>query len=50
MHQWEKLGFTEKLPRTEKLFARLLLLPLNTFLSDDDINAVSDAIHTFYRS
>jgi dTDP-4-amino-4,6-dideoxygalactose transaminase len=50
VHQWEKLGFTELLPFTEKLFERVLLLPLNMFLTDDDVNLVSDAIHTFYRS
>ena len=49
VHQWEKLGFTEKLPFAEKLFERMLLLPLNMFLSDDDVHLVSDAIHAFYR-
>jgi len=49
VHQWEKLGFTEKLPFTEKLFEQMLLLPLNMSLSDDDVHAVSDAIHAFYR-
>jgi dTDP-4-amino-4,6-dideoxygalactose transaminase len=48
VHQWEKLGFTEKLPFTEKLFERMLLLPLNVFLADDDVNQVCDAIHDFY--
>jgi dTDP-4-amino-4,6-dideoxygalactose transaminase len=50
VHQWEKLGFTEKLPFTEKLFERILLLPMNTFLTDGDVNLVSDAIYSFYRS
>jgi len=50
VHQWEKLGFTEQLPFTEKLFDEILLLPLNMFLTDDDVNLVSDSIHAFYRS
>jgi dTDP-4-amino-4,6-dideoxygalactose transaminase len=50
VHQWEKLGFTETLPFTEKLCERMLLLPLNMFLTDDDVNLVSDAIYAFYRS
>ncbi len=50
VHQWEKLGFREKLPFTEKLFERMLLLPLNMSLSDDQVNQVSDAIHAFYRA
>ncbi len=49
VHQWEKLGFREKLPFTEKLFERILLLPLNMSLADDDVNQVCDAIHDFYR-
>src|SRR5580658_9750319 len=49
VHQWEKLGFTEKLPFTEKLLGRMLLLPLNMSLSDADAHAVADAIHRFYR-
>jgi len=49
VHQWDKLGFTEKLPFTEKLFERMLLLPLNMSLSDDDVNVVCDAIYAFYR-
>jgi dTDP-4-amino-4,6-dideoxygalactose transaminase len=49
VHQWEKLGFPQKLPFTEKLFERMLLLPLNITLRDDDINAVSDEIWRFYR-
>jgi dTDP-4-amino-4,6-dideoxygalactose transaminase len=48
VHQWEKLGFTEKLPFTEKLFERMLLLPLNMSLHDDDVHGVCDAIHAFY--
>jgi dTDP-4-amino-4,6-dideoxygalactose transaminase len=49
VHQWDKLGFTEKLPFTEKLFERMLLLPLSMALADDSVNVVCDAIHAFYR-
>jgi dTDP-4-amino-4,6-dideoxygalactose transaminase len=49
VHQWEKLGFAQRLPFTEKLFERILLLPLNMSLADDDVNAVCDAIHSFYH-
>lgn len=50
VHQWEKLGFSEKLPFTEKLFERMLLLPLNMTLTDDDVNLICDAVYAFYRS
>lgn len=49
VHQWNKLGFPQRLSFTEKLFERLLLLPLNMSLSDDDIHQVCDAIWAFYR-
>ncbi len=49
VHQWDKLGFTEKLPFTEKLFEQMVLLPLNMSLADDDVHQICDAIHHFYR-
>lgn len=49
VHQWDKLGFPQRLPFTEKLFQRLLLLPLNMSLTDDDIERVCDAVAAFYR-
>jgi dTDP-4-amino-4,6-dideoxygalactose transaminase len=49
VHQWEKLGFTEKLPFTEKMFGEILLLPLNMAIADDDVHHVCDVVHDFYR-
>lgn len=49
VHQWPKLGFTCKLPFTEWLLARTLMLPMNTSLSDDDAHHVSDCVRMFYR-
>jgi len=50
VHQWPSLGFRAKLPFTEALFDRLLLLPLNLSLTDDQVTAVSTAIREFYRA
>jgi dTDP-4-amino-4,6-dideoxygalactose transaminase len=50
VHQWEKLGFRVSLPYTEQLFERLLLLPMNLSLTDDDVQQVCDAILEFYRN
>ena len=36
VHQLKALGFTQHLPYTDRLFARLLMLPMNMSLSDDD--------------
>ncbi len=49
VHQWEALGFHRSLPFTESLFERMLLLPLNPSLTDDDVHYVCDTIHQFYR-
>jgi dTDP-4-amino-4,6-dideoxygalactose transaminase len=48
VHQWTGLGFKQRLPFTEALFERVLLLPMNPTLSDDDVHAVCEAIAGFY--
>jgi dTDP-4-amino-4,6-dideoxygalactose transaminase len=49
VHQFAGLGFRQRLPFTEALFERLLLLPMNTGLTDDDIGYVCEQIEEFYR-
>jgi dTDP-4-amino-4,6-dideoxygalactose transaminase len=49
VHQWEHLGFHQRLPFTEKLFERVLLLPLNLSLTGSDVEKVCEAIEEFYR-
>lgn len=49
VHQWPALGFTQRLPFTDALFERLLLLPMNLSLTDNEIHEVCDAIEDFYR-
>jgi len=49
VHQMKELGFHQRLPRTEKLFTRSLMLPMNTYLSDEDVQTITDAIRQFYR-
>lgn len=48
VHQFEKLGFNQSLPYTESLFERLLMLPLNTSLADDDVRHVCAVVRNFY--
>jgi len=48
VHQWPQLGFTPRLPYTEDLFTRLLMLPMNMSLSDDDVHYVCGCIRAFY--
>lgn len=48
VHQWPALGFAEQLPYTERLFERLLLLPLHPLLDEEQVSEVSAAIREFY--
>src|ERR1700682_747614 len=48
VHQLKALGFTQHLPNTDWLFTRLLMLPMNMSLSDDDVDYVCDNIRAFY--
>ncbi len=50
VHQFRKLGFTQSLPRTDKLFTRLLMLPMNMSLNDEDVNYVADRVLEFYAN
>jgi dTDP-4-amino-4,6-dideoxygalactose transaminase len=48
VHHLQALGFTQQLPYTDHLFTRLLMLPLNMSLSDDDLDYVCGCIREFY--
>jgi dTDP-4-amino-4,6-dideoxygalactose transaminase len=48
VHQFKKLGFDTSLPFSEKVFERMLLLPINMTITDEEVNYVCDKIHSFY--
>jgi dTDP-4-amino-4,6-dideoxygalactose transaminase len=48
VHQMWGLGFSQQLPRTERFFRRCLLLPMNQYLSDDDVLHVCSAVRAHY--
>jgi dTDP-4-amino-4,6-dideoxygalactose transaminase len=50
VHQWEGLGFTQKLPKVERFFQRSIMLPMNMFISEDDVLYICDSIKNFYRN
>jgi dTDP-4-amino-4,6-dideoxygalactose transaminase len=50
VHQFAALGFKQSLPRTEEMFTRALLLPMNTSLSDQDVEYVCEAVERFYEA
>jgi len=48
IHQWERLGFTCRLPAVERFFTRCIMLPMNMFITDADVDHVASAIRAFY--
>ena len=49
VHQFEALGFKCKLPNTDRLFQRCFLLPMNTSLTDAEIDYICQEIRFFYK-
>jgi dTDP-4-amino-4,6-dideoxygalactose transaminase len=51
VHQLKGLGFDNvKLPVTEKMFKRCMMLPMNTTLSNEDVGYICDCIRQFYKN
>lgn len=50
IHQFKELGFTQHCPNTDVFFKKCIMLPINCFVSDDDIHYVCDQIQSFYQS
>jgi dTDP-4-amino-4,6-dideoxygalactose transaminase len=48
IHHLKSLGFTQTLPYTDRLFARMLMLPMNMSLSGDDVHYICDRVRKFY--
>lgn len=48
VHSIPGLGFHVSLPNTERLFERCLMLPMNTTLSDEDVEYVIESVKAFY--
>ncbi len=49
IHQFKNLGFDQHCPNTEIFFERCIMLPMNVFVSDDDVHYVCDKVEEFYR-
>jgi dTDP-4-amino-4,6-dideoxygalactose transaminase len=48
VHQIRGLGFTQSLPRTDYLFARMLMLPMNMSVTDDQVHYICEEIRNYY--
>jgi dTDP-4-amino-4,6-dideoxygalactose transaminase len=49
VHQFTGLGLRGRLPYTERLFERCLMLPMNMMVSTEDVDYICSRIRTFYR-
>ncbi|MDC3364894.1 DegT/DnrJ/EryC1/StrS family aminotransferase [Pseudomonadales bacterium] len=49
IHQFANLGFDQDCPNTDEFFESCLMLPMNIFLSNEDVEYVCDKIIGFYR-
>ena len=49
IHQFKHLGFDQSLPKTDEFFKRCIMLPMNNFISNTDVDYVSEKIIDFYR-
>ena len=50
IHQFRNLGFNQHLPNTDKFFKRCIMLPMNNFISNNDIEYICEKVLKFYRS
>jgi dTDP-4-amino-4,6-dideoxygalactose transaminase len=49
IHQWEVLGFNSTLPKADSFFERCIMLPINMFITDNDIAYICEKICHFYE-
>ena len=48
IHHYDYLGFSQHCPNADEFFKDCLMLPMNAFVSDEDVHYVCDTIRTFY--
>ena len=48
VHQFKDLGFTVSLPKTDEFFERCVMLPMNTAITDEQVQTVIRTIREFY--
>jgi dTDP-4-amino-4,6-dideoxygalactose transaminase len=50
VHAFKSLGFNVRLPRTERLFERCLMLPMNMTVTVDDVDRICASIRRFHNA
>tara|TARA_Y100000590_G_C15740485_1_gene1020121 strand:- start:676 stop:1791 length:1116 start_codon:yes stop_codon:yes gene_type:complete len=49
VHQFTNLGFNYSLPKTESFFKKCIMIPMNVFISESDIDYICEIITKFYN-
>lgn len=49
IHQWSSLGFNLHLPKSEAFFRECIMIPMNMFISNKDVDYICEKIIKFYR-
>jgi len=49
IHQWKHLNFQCSLPKTDYFFKHSIMLPVNLFISDDNVLYVCEKVKEFYE-
>ena len=49
IHHFKNLGFNQSLPKTDDFFNSCIMLPMNVFISDSDIEYICEKVINFYR-
>ena len=49
IHQFTQLGFNQVLPNTDRFFEQCIMLPMNVFISNSDVDYICEMVTQFYR-
>ena len=49
VHQFDQLKFSVQLPKTDELFLKILMIPLNMSITDEEVEYVIETIKEFYK-
>lgn len=49
VHQWECFNFDVHLPATDDFFTKCIMLPMNVFLTNDQVEYVCESVREFYQ-
>ncbi|CAB5502368.1 Pleiotropic regulatory protein [uncultured Gammaproteobacteria bacterium] len=49
IHQLTQLGFNQVLPNTDRFFQQCIMLPMNVFISNSDVDYICEMVTQFYK-